>query len=421
MKNFWLSPNTEKDDVCLAKKVLGQHLMGRRDSRILRQLEKELTGILGVDSNQVFLFNSGRSAFYTLLKALEIGSKDEVAIQAYTCNAAVNPILWVGAKTIYVDIDKSWNLDPLLLERVVKKGKLKAVVVQHTFGVPAQLEKIKNICQKNRLFLIEDCTHGLGGKYRGKNLGLWGDFAYFSFGRDKVISSVYGGALLVNNKKFVRKTRKEYKKTPCPPWRWTAQQLLHPILMEKVIIPLYSFCSIGKIILYFSLKFHLLSKAVISLEKQGKKPACFPQKLPPALGQLVFKQLRKMARLNAHRRRLANFYNQSLSKKGMIFQKLPPASLPVYLRFGMMVEKAGKIQERLSKKGVFLDRWLDQPVGPEETDLKKMGYQWGSCPSAEILAQKEIHFPTSIKVGMKEAKQLVKLFLETKDEEEISG
>jgi len=420
MKNFWLSPNTEKDDVCLAKKMLSQHLLGRTDTKVLKRLEEELAGILGAGSDQIFLFNSGRSAFYALLKALGIGNEDKIAIQAYTCNAAVNPILWVGAKPTYIDIDESWNLDPLLLEKVVKKEKVKAVVVQHTFGMPAQLEKIKSICQKNKLFLIEDCTHSLGGKYKGKSLGLWSDFAYFSFGRDKVISSVYGGALLVNDKGFIGKINKEYKHIPYPSRRWTAQQLLHPILMEKIIIPLYNSCSIGKIILYFSLKFHLLSKAVISLEKQGRKPVYFPQKLPPALGQLVLNQLRKIEQFNAHRRRLANFYSRALFKKGITSQRVPLASLPVYLRFGVMIEKAEEIQEQLLKKKVFLDRWLDQPIGPEETDLKKMGYRWGSCSNAEALAQREIHFPTSIKVGMKEARQLVKLFLETKDEEEIS-
>lgn len=412
MRNFWLSPNTEKDDLRLAEKTFLSYLVGKVEKNAEKKFKESLAKMLGVPERQLFLFNSGRAAFYTLLQVLKI---KKVALQAYTCNAAVNPIFWSQAKPVYVDIDESLNLDP---EKLKKTAGLRAVVVQHTFGIPAQVDKVKKFCQKNKLFLIEDCAHSLGGKYQGRMLGRWGDFAFFSFGRDKVISSVYGGALLVNNKKYLTAIRQNYRQLSFPSRCWTRQQLLHPVLMKRLIIPLYNFYSIGKIILYLSLKCGVLSWAVSSKEKEGKKPVYFPARLPSPLAALALKQLKKINLLNRHRRRLARLYRRLLAgEKGVVFQKLFPGSLPVYLRFGIKTERAEEIQRRLRKKKVFLDRWLTQAIGPRGTVLRLMGYKRGSCPRAEELAEKELQFPTGINLSEKEARELVKLF---KDEYQIS-
>ena len=83
--------------------------------------------------NNMVLFESGRVAQYFLLKALGIGQGDEVIIQAFTCVAVPNSIIWTGAKPIYVDIDESLNMDPKKLEKLINK-KTKAVIWQSTFG-----------------------------------------------------------------------------------------------------------------------------------------------------------------------------------------------------------------------------------------------------------------------------------------------
>ncbi len=92
-------------------------------------------------------------------------------MQAFTCNAVSNPIFWAGAKPIYVDIDETYNMDPADLKNKIS-SKTKAVIVQHTFGVPAQIEKIQEICKKNKLILIEDMAHALGSKYQGNYWAL---------------------------------------------------------------------------------------------------------------------------------------------------------------------------------------------------------------------------------------------------------
>jgi dTDP-4-amino-4,6-dideoxygalactose transaminase len=412
VKNFWLSPNTQRGDAILALKALGREIADRKESKSLFLARKKLADFLRVSPEQIFLFNSARSALFLLLKTLEIGKGDLVAVQAYTCRATVDPLLKLGATPWYVDIDESWNIDPEKLEEVLEKHgrKVKAVVTQHTFGVAADIEKIKDICRRHNIILIEDCAHALGGRYKNTLLGGWGDFSFFSFGRDKVVSCVFGGALLVNNLKYLPRIEKEYKSLREPSRWWIVQQLSHPILMESLIIPLYDFCSIGKIILYLSQKLGLLSKASF---------VPMPAKMPESLGVLLLNQIKKLEDFNDHRRKLAELYASLINPRSYFtkrarrlvgIQKVRTESLPVFLRFGIKVKGAEWILKDLRKRGVYLDRWLGQAVGPAGVSLEKVGYQIGSCPRAEELAKSELQFPTGIKVKVKQARKLVKLF-----------
>ena len=151
---------------------------------------------------KVYPVNSGRSAIYTILKSVGIGQGDEVIIQAYTCNAVPNPILWTGAVPKYTDIDESTlNISIEDLEKKISI-KTKAIILQHTLGRPGPIEETVKIAQKHNLLLIEDCAHSLGAEYKGKKLGTFGDLSIISFGREKVISSLAGGAILINNENF---------------------------------------------------------------------------------------------------------------------------------------------------------------------------------------------------------------------------
>ncbi len=92
-----LSPNTEKDDIVLAFKLIFQPWKWKKGNSA-QKLEKEFRNYLGV--NNVFVFNSGRSALLAILDSLGIGEGDEVLLQGFTCNAAINPILKRGAKPV---------------------------------------------------------------------------------------------------------------------------------------------------------------------------------------------------------------------------------------------------------------------------------------------------------------------------------
>src|SRR5437899_576254 len=74
-------------------------------------------------------------------------------------------------------------------------------IVQHTFGIPTDMEKILALAKKHKLFIVEDCAHTIGGELKNKKLGTFGDASFFSLGRDKAFSSVFGGMAITNSKK----------------------------------------------------------------------------------------------------------------------------------------------------------------------------------------------------------------------------
>jgi len=400
------SPNTESDDIRLAWKILFQPWLWRHGRKI-QELEEEFREYLGV--KYAFSFNGGRSSLIAILKSLGIGEGDEVLLQAFTCNAAVNPISWREAKPVFVDIDESLNLDPEDLKRKIT-NRSRVVMIQHTFGWPAKIAEVKNICQKHNLFLIEDCAHSLGARYKKRLIGTFGDAAFFSFGRDKVISSVYGGMVVTNNERIAQMLKGFQDSLPFPSNIWILQQILHPISFAA-FLPIYSFLNLGKGVLYLKQRLKILSPSVYQQEKQGKQLFYFPKRLPNALAMLASNQFRKLGRLNMHRREIAEIYNSQLSQ--MKAQICPSKEIElVYMRYPIFIDDAKEIRERLKKKNIFLDDgWHTLPIVPPGTDLEKMNYTKGSCPRAEEVARKILNLPTNINISRKETKRIVDTLL----------
>jgi len=399
-----LSPNTEKDDVSLALDLLLRPWKWKQG----RELERMFRNFFGFSN--AFGFNSGRSSLIAILKAMEIGKGDEVIVQAFTCNAAVNPIIHVGAKPVFVDIDETLNLS---VEEVRSKitSKTRAIMVQHTFGYPAEVEEIKKICLLKDIYLIEDCAHSLGAKFKNSYCGSFGDASFFSFGRDKIISSVYGGMVVVNNENLIEKVSDFQKVLDYPSFFWTVQQLLHPVLMNKIILPLYD-SKLGRGLLALFLNLNILSKAVTRRENKGELPAYFPKRMPDALAVLAMHQLKKINRFNEHRRETAELYEREFVKKKINFVfKKDKSREQVFLKYLVMVVNPLKVVSEARKKGIYLnDGWNGSPVVPPLTALESVCYAISSCPKAEEAAKRIVCLPTHINISRGDIKKIVDCF-----------
>ena len=412
-----LSPNTEKDDILLALKLFFQPRRWKKENlkkypggeNVKCQLEEEFKRYFGV--KYASSFNSGRSALIAILNALDIREGDEVLLQGFTCNSAVIPILSQKAKPVFIDVDETINMSPEELEKKISK-KSKAVMIQHNFGWPAQIEEISKIAEENNLYLIEDCAHSLGAKFQGKFCGTFGEAAFFSFGRDKIISSVFGGMAVTNNDRIGERIRNFQGKLDFPSNFWIFQQLLHPILVNYLILPAYGLSNnLGRIVLGFFHKISILSKAVYKKEKKGEISPYFPKKFPAALAILALNQFRKLERFNAHRRKIAKFYEENLEDKNFI---LPLAKswedkMPVFMRYPILIEQNTEaILKEARKRKIYLDDgWRKSPIVPPDTVLTKMDYNLGSCPQAEKIAQNIINLPTHINISREKAKKIV--------------
>jgi dTDP-4-amino-4,6-dideoxygalactose transaminase len=400
-----LSPNVEKDDLILALKLL---FGSKKRIGAAKTLENGFKEYLGV--KYAFTFNSGRSAFLVILKCLNLELGSEVLIQGFTCNAVVNPILAAGLKPVFVDIDeKTLNMDANDLEKKIS-GKSQVVVVQHTFGLPADLDKIQLICQQRNLILIEDCAHCLGASFGGQKLGTFGKAAFFSFGRDKVISSVFGGLAATNDNELARKLKVFQENLPEPSCFWVFQQLLHPILTHFFVMPLYNLGEIGKWKLISLQKIGLLSKAVSKKEKQGELPTKSARKMPEALAIITLSQFKKLEKFIGHQRQIAEIYDKNLTGLGLA---LPPsAEGRIYLRYPVLLKTSSTdmILDKARKEKIFLDDgWRKTVVVPPDTNQDKMGYRAGDCPIAEKVSQKIFNLPTHINISEQKAQRIINL------------
>lgn len=388
-----LSPNTEADDVQEAIRVL-LHPASWQQGTAIYEVERWLMKHLGASST--VSFDSGRSAILAILQAFGIGAGDEVLTQAFTCVAVPNSIRWTGATPVYVDIDGSFNIDPKDLDKKIT-NRTKAMIVQHTFGVPAQMDAIQSVVKKYGFIVIEDCAHSLGGKYKGHRVGTLGDASFFSFGRDKVISSVWGGvaALNINYQKSNIKNKLEHfhGKLSFPSHYWIAQQLLHPVAFAAVL-PTYNMV-VGKVLLETLKRIKLLSAPVYEEEKRGDRPSFMPRRYPNALAQLLVKQLAKLERYNDQRRRVASYYHEALvSRNDLMIPRLDREA--VYLRFPILVENPAAVMKQAKRQGILLGNWYHHIIDPNGVDLRAQGYRLGSCPRAEEAAAHIVNLPTLI-------------------------
>jgi CDP-6-deoxy-D-xylo-4-hexulose-3-dehydrase len=173
--------------------------------RFNEQFEKELAEFIGV--KHLITVNSGSSANLVAFSALtspKLGPRaikkgDEVIGVAAGFPTTVNPIVQFGAVPVFVDVDlKTHNIDADLVEAAITP-KTKAIMLAHTLGNPFNLAKIKAICEKHHLWLIEDCCDALGAEFDGRKVGTWGDIATLSFYPAHHMTMGEGGAVFTND------------------------------------------------------------------------------------------------------------------------------------------------------------------------------------------------------------------------------
>ena len=169
--------------------------------------EKEFAAKVGI--KYAAALSSGTAAMHMALKAAGVGKGDIVFCQNLTFSATANPIIYLNAIPVFIDSDyETWNMNPLALEDAFKKyPDVKAVIVVHLYGISANMEKIMEICNKHKAIVIEDAAESLGGHYKGKQTGTFGDYGVFSFNGNKVVTTSGGGMLISDNEERIAKVR----------------------------------------------------------------------------------------------------------------------------------------------------------------------------------------------------------------------
>ncbi len=145
---------------------------------------------------------SGTAAIHLALHELGVGPGDEVIVPVITFIASVNPIVYVGATPVFVDIDpSSWNMIPEQVEKAITK-KTKAIIPVHIYGNPCDMDALTEISERYGVPMIEDATESLGASFHGRMTGTFGSMACFSFNGNKVITTGGGGMITTNDEKL---------------------------------------------------------------------------------------------------------------------------------------------------------------------------------------------------------------------------
>ncbi len=163
----------------------------------LAAFESELAAYHGVE--HAVAVSSGTAALHLALLTLGVGEGDEVIVPSFAFVAVAGTVLQVGARPVFAEIDPlTLNLDPEAVERAIGP-RTRAIVVVHTFGVPAEMGALCELAQRHRLALIEDACEAIGASFDGRKAGSFGDLAVLGFYPNKQMTTGEGGAVLARD------------------------------------------------------------------------------------------------------------------------------------------------------------------------------------------------------------------------------
>lgn len=361
---------------------------------------------------KTYYFFKGRVALDAALKCLDIQPGDEIILPGFTCMVVPNVILSYGAKPIYIDIDpKTFNLDPNKIEEKITP-KTKAIIAQHSFGIPAEMNVISRIARNHQLAVIEDSCHALGSQYYGKEVGGLGDFAFFSSQWSKPITTGLGGWLVVKHPESQNKIESIYASYREPSKR-EEMQLGMLYFLFRCGKATGMFWKMREFYRRMSEKRFLIGSSSPEefeaqfLETSRKKMGGWQQ-------SLLKKQIKNLPLLVKHRHRTAEIYSHSFSEEACPQKKIAAEIKPVYLYCPVLVKDKKAVLREAKQKNLEISDWFASPLHPAEVNWEKWGYEKGTCPTAEAISTHVIGLPTHFGISAERANliaQLVKKYV----------
>ena len=302
---------------------------------------------------------SGTAALEIALKCINIKKNDEVIIPNFTIISNATAVIKQNAIPIPIDCDlKTWNMDINLLKKSITK-KTKAIIATHIYGYPLEIDKIKKICKKNKIYLIEDAAEMIGNKYKEKYCGYYGDISVFSFYANKHITTGEGGMLLTNNRNFYNKI-----------------ESLKNLCFGKD--NRYNHDDIG-----WNYRFTNLQAAI------------------------GISQLKRINSIIKKKREIGKFYYKKISKNKNIYIQSPKYKKlnNIYWVVGILIKNkkitANELRKKLMKYKID-SRSFFWPMN-KQTILKKMNYKFkGTFKNSEFLSKYGLYLPSGLGTTKKE-------------------
>jgi len=315
----------------------------------VEELEKEIANFCG--TKYAIGVNSGTDALFLSLKSLGIGTGDEIITTPFTFIATAEVITACGAKPVFVDINlQAFNINPKEIEEKITKNT-KAIIPVHLFGQMADMPEITKIARKYKLFVIEDTAQAIGAKLKveGRKLkvaGSIGDIGCLSFFPTKNLGAYGdGGMILTNNKKLADKIR--------------------------------------------LLKNHGSS----SKEKYLNIVPGVNSRLDTLQAAILRVKLKHLKNWTIERQKIAEYYNQKLSKVGdIVTPEILVDRTHIFHQYTITTKYREKLQNYLKEKGIPAMIYYPLPLHLQPA-FKYLGYKKGDFPKAEKAAKEVLSLP----------------------------
>jgi perosamine synthetase len=300
------------------------------------------------------VFNSGTSAGHATLIALGINAKSEVIVPSFTFISTANWPLMVQARPKFADIEmQTFGMDPKDLETKISK-KTKAIIPIHYGGLPCKIDEIKEISNKNKLYLIEDAAESFGASLNGRKIGSFGTVSIFSFAGNKILTTGEGGALCTDSKE----------------------------LYEKIKL----IRSHGR---------ELNSGYFSSMQDHDYFSLGYNWRMSSITAALGLSQLDKIEKIIDMRRNNAKYYQLKLKKiKEITLQEELPGFKHVYQFYPILLRNSTvrtKLMNFLASKGI-MTRIFFKPVH-KTVFYSKIGYSSSSLPNTEKISKQILALP----------------------------
>jgi dTDP-4-amino-4,6-dideoxygalactose transaminase len=287
--------------------------------------------------------------------------------------------------------------------------RTRAIIVQHSFGIPADLPRLAAIAERPGLPILEDCAHAIGSTIGGVAVGRLGVASFYSFEASKPVFAGIGGSALVNDPALADRIRELYAGYTAPSW-FKQSQILAMYLAHRIAYRPSTFWRIRALfrrVVALGLipgNYHTVTPGVQPVEE-------FRQALGGVQRWLVHREIAALDQRTAHRRRVAMAYRSGIIRDGIRHPEPVPGTEPVYGRYPLVIDRKQEVLALAPRFRVELADWYATPVHPlAGSALEAAGYRMGACPNAERLTAHVISLPTGPLVDDAQIERAVRFF-----------
>lgn len=380
----------------------------RNNTRVTRKDKTEaayramIDGYLHCGEDSIFFYWKGRVALYALLKAMGVGPGDEVIVQGFTCIVVPNAIIYLGATPIYADIDTdTYNLNMKSLRSKISE-KTKVIICQNTFGLSSNLEEISLITKDcterygHTVYSIEDCTHGFGGKYKGKPNGISCDASFFSTQWSKPFSTGLGGFCAVHNE-TIKQALVEINGELLQPGFLEQAELKLMYSIRKLLVNDVTYWPMVRLYRWMS-RHNIVLGSSSGEETSGIK---MPKEYFKAQSAVQFskgiRSLKKLEKLNRLRRNNALAYTDYLKSRNKHYVSHELFADHIFIRYPLLVNDRTRFREEAERKKIILGEWFEAPIYPTSGDLSEWKLDTEQLPNAMYVCEHIVNLPTETK------------------------